>query len=217
MYVHVYRNKTVYRDKKGIGIWEWLCLMYFIYTYTKLKHQIITTTSLWLKTIFFSFRMTLGIFANCIFCLKVKYLPRQQKKKLQTDIKENGGKFSFLLNPQVFPNLAVTLWLIGCVQGTVLTAREEAEKTGQETVWEGWSHRDTHPWGEEDQKKQMPEPSPAQPRLLYSGRFVTLSLPCDSDLWVLAIVVNRISEQHHLSEEKSHIVPICKKHTVTGQ
>ncbi|XP_052589085.1 LOW QUALITY PROTEIN: protein mono-ADP-ribosyltransferase PARP4 [Peromyscus californicus insignis] len=44
--------------------------------------------------------MTLGIFANCIFCLKVKYLPRQQKKKLQADIKENGGKFSFLLNPQ---------------------------------------------------------------------------------------------------------------------
>ncbi|ERE92203.1 poly [ADP-ribose] polymerase 4-like protein [Cricetulus griseus] len=45
-------------------------------------------------------RMTLGIFANCIFCLKIKYLPRQQKKKLQTDIKNNGGKFSFLLNPQ---------------------------------------------------------------------------------------------------------------------
>ncbi|KAL6036323.1 hypothetical protein STEG23_016438 [Scotinomys teguina] len=44
--------------------------------------------------------MTLGIFENCIFCLKVKYLPRQQKKKLQADIKENGGKFSFLLNPQ---------------------------------------------------------------------------------------------------------------------
>lgn len=47
----------------------------------------------------------MGIFANCIFCLKVKYLPRQQKKKLQTDIKENGGKFSFSLNPQVFPNV----------------------------------------------------------------------------------------------------------------
>ncbi|XP_062958691.1 protein mono-ADP-ribosyltransferase PARP4 isoform X2 [Cynocephalus volans] len=44
--------------------------------------------------------MTVGIFAHCTFCLKVKYLPRQQKKKLQTDIKENGGKFSFLLNPQ---------------------------------------------------------------------------------------------------------------------
>uniref|UniRef100_G1RT04 Poly(ADP-ribose) polymerase family member 4 n=1 Tax=Nomascus leucogenys TaxID=61853 RepID=G1RT04_NOMLE len=44
--------------------------------------------------------MMMGIFANCIFCLKVKYLPRQQKKKLQTDIKENGGKFSFSLNPQ---------------------------------------------------------------------------------------------------------------------
>ncbi|GAB1298937.1 Protein mono-ADP-ribosyltransferase PARP4 [Apodemus speciosus] len=44
--------------------------------------------------------MTLGIFANCIFCLKVKYLPHQEKKKLQTNIKENGGKFSFLLNPQ---------------------------------------------------------------------------------------------------------------------
>nr|XP_008537959.1 PREDICTED: poly [ADP-ribose] polymerase 4 [Equus przewalskii] len=48
----------------------------------------------------FSGRMTVGIFANCTFCLKVKHLPRQQKKKLQTDIKENGGKFSFLLNPQ---------------------------------------------------------------------------------------------------------------------
>nr|XP_060490228.1 protein mono-ADP-ribosyltransferase PARP4 [Panthera onca] len=44
--------------------------------------------------------MTVGIFANCTFCLKVKHLPRQQKKKLQNDIKENGGKFSFLLNPQ---------------------------------------------------------------------------------------------------------------------
>ncbi|XP_054112653.1 protein mono-ADP-ribosyltransferase PARP4 isoform X2 [Callithrix jacchus] len=44
--------------------------------------------------------MMMGIFANCIFCLKVKYLPRQQKKKLQADIKENGGKFSFSLNPQ---------------------------------------------------------------------------------------------------------------------
>jgi poly [ADP-ribose] polymerase len=51
----------------------------------------------------------MGIFANCIFYLKVKYLPRQQKKKLQSDIEENGGKFSFLLNPQVFPSLTVTL------------------------------------------------------------------------------------------------------------
>ncbi|XP_040853783.1 protein mono-ADP-ribosyltransferase PARP4-like [Ochotona curzoniae] len=44
--------------------------------------------------------MTLGIFSNCTFCLKVKYLPRQQKRKLQFDIKENGGKFSLVLNPQ---------------------------------------------------------------------------------------------------------------------
>ncbi|XP_055398577.1 protein mono-ADP-ribosyltransferase PARP4 isoform X2 [Bubalus kerabau] len=44
--------------------------------------------------------MTVGIFANCTFCLKVKHLTRQQKKKLQTDIKENGGNFSFLLNAQ---------------------------------------------------------------------------------------------------------------------
>ncbi|XP_049985056.1 protein mono-ADP-ribosyltransferase PARP4 [Alexandromys fortis] len=44
--------------------------------------------------------MALGIFANCTFCLKVKHLPRQEKKKLQADIKENGGNFSFLLNPQ---------------------------------------------------------------------------------------------------------------------
>ncbi|XP_057563072.1 protein mono-ADP-ribosyltransferase PARP4 isoform X5 [Hippopotamus amphibius kiboko] len=45
-------------------------------------------------------RMTVGIFANCTFCLKVKHLARQQKKKLQTDIKENGGHFSLLLNAQ---------------------------------------------------------------------------------------------------------------------
>lgn len=45
-------------------------------------------------------RMMVGVFANCTFCLKVKHLPRQQKKKLQTDIKENGGNVSFLLNPQ---------------------------------------------------------------------------------------------------------------------
>ncbi|KAM6178182.1 protein mono-ADP-ribosyltransferase PARP4 [Rhynchocyon petersi] len=44
--------------------------------------------------------MTVGIFANRTFCLKVKCLPGQQKKKLQTDIKENGGTFSFALNPQ---------------------------------------------------------------------------------------------------------------------
>ncbi|EHB03069.1 Poly [ADP-ribose] polymerase 4 [Heterocephalus glaber] len=44
--------------------------------------------------------MTVGIFANCTFCLRVKYLPHQQKKKLQTNIKENGGKISFSLNPQ---------------------------------------------------------------------------------------------------------------------
>nr|XP_054384656.1 protein mono-ADP-ribosyltransferase PARP4 isoform X5 [Pongo abelii] len=56
---------------------------------------------MWAAVAFWSpLRMMMGIFANCIFCLKVKYLPRQQKKKLQTDIKENGGKFSFSLNPQ---------------------------------------------------------------------------------------------------------------------
>uniref|UniRef100_A0A8D0N411 Poly [ADP-ribose] polymerase n=1 Tax=Sus scrofa TaxID=9823 RepID=A0A8D0N411_PIG len=44
--------------------------------------------------------MTVGIFKDCTFCLKVKHLPRQQKRKLQTDIKENGGNFFFLLNAQ---------------------------------------------------------------------------------------------------------------------
>ncbi|XP_036108057.1 protein mono-ADP-ribosyltransferase PARP4 [Molossus molossus] len=45
-------------------------------------------------------RMTVGVFANCTFYLKVKHLGRQQKKKLQTDIKENGGNVSLSLNPQ---------------------------------------------------------------------------------------------------------------------
>ncbi|XP_054995973.1 protein mono-ADP-ribosyltransferase PARP4 isoform X2 [Sorex araneus] len=44
--------------------------------------------------------MAVGIFANCTFCLKVKHLSRDQKKKLQTDIKENGGNFSLSLNSQ---------------------------------------------------------------------------------------------------------------------
>nr|KAF6453387.1 poly(ADP-ribose) polymerase family member 4 [Molossus molossus] len=44
--------------------------------------------------------MTVGVFANCTFYLKVKHLGRQQKKKLQTDIKENGGNVSLSLNPQ---------------------------------------------------------------------------------------------------------------------
>ncbi|KAM8804067.1 LOW QUALITY PROTEIN: protein mono-ADP-ribosyltransferase PARP4 [Rhynchonycteris naso] len=43
--------------------------------------------------------MTVGVFANCTFCLKVKQLTGQKKKKLQTDIKKNGGNVS-LLNPQ---------------------------------------------------------------------------------------------------------------------
>ncbi|XP_006915899.1 poly [ADP-ribose] polymerase 4 [Pteropus alecto] len=44
--------------------------------------------------------MTMGVFANCTFCLNIKHLPRQQKKKLQTDIQENGGNVSFILNSQ---------------------------------------------------------------------------------------------------------------------
>ncbi|XP_060049495.1 protein mono-ADP-ribosyltransferase PARP4 [Erinaceus europaeus] len=44
--------------------------------------------------------MVMGIFADCTFCLKIKYLSRNQKKNLQTDIKKNGGHFSSSLNPQ---------------------------------------------------------------------------------------------------------------------
>ncbi|KAM8918887.1 protein mono-ADP-ribosyltransferase PARP4 [Lycaon pictus] len=65
--------------------------------------------------------MTVGIFANCTFYLKVKHLPRQLKKKLQNDIKENGGSFSFLLNPQcthtILDNAAVlTQYQLKCIQ-----------------------------------------------------------------------------------------------------
>uniref|UniRef100_A0A8C0SWD1 Poly [ADP-ribose] polymerase n=1 Tax=Canis lupus familiaris TaxID=9615 RepID=A0A8C0SWD1_CANLF len=65
--------------------------------------------------------MTVGIFANCTFYLKVKDLPRQLKKKLQNDIKENGGSFSFLLNPQcthtILDNAAVlTQYQLKCIQ-----------------------------------------------------------------------------------------------------
>lgn len=55
----------------------------------------------------------MGIFSSCTFCVKVKHLPRQQKIKLQTDIKENGGNVSFLLNPQVFANFLRTVSLKG--------------------------------------------------------------------------------------------------------
>ncbi|KAM6146970.1 protein mono-ADP-ribosyltransferase PARP4 isoform 2-T3 [Phoenicopterus ruber ruber] len=38
------------------------------------------------------------IFANCVFFIKVKYLPIQEKSRLKTCIKENGGVVNFVLN-----------------------------------------------------------------------------------------------------------------------
>lgn len=108
--------------------------------------------------------MTLGIFANCIFCLKVKYLPRQQKKKLQTDIKENGGKFSFLLNPQVFPNLTSYCLINRMCSGN--TARDQRVSRGD---WAGDNMRRLEtlrhgPLGDRPEEAEDARgPSPAQP------------------------------------------------------
>uniref|UniRef100_A0A6P8R189 Poly [ADP-ribose] polymerase n=1 Tax=Geotrypetes seraphini TaxID=260995 RepID=A0A6P8R189_GEOSA len=42
--------------------------------------------------------MAVGIFANCVFFLKVNHLSVQDKKKIKSHIQENGGIISFVLN-----------------------------------------------------------------------------------------------------------------------
>ncbi|XP_065253676.1 protein mono-ADP-ribosyltransferase PARP4 [Emys orbicularis] len=55
--------------------------------------------------------MTVPIFANCVFFLKVKHLPIQEKNRLRTCIKENGGIIYFVLNHEcthvIVDNVAV--------------------------------------------------------------------------------------------------------------
>ncbi|CAM4358358.1 unnamed protein product [Lepidochelys olivacea] len=55
--------------------------------------------------------MTVGIFANCVFFLKMKHLPIQEKNRLRTCIKENGGIIYFVLNHEcthvIVDNVAV--------------------------------------------------------------------------------------------------------------
>ncbi|KAJ6662349.1 hypothetical protein lerEdw1_012513 [Lerista edwardsae] len=43
-------------------------------------------------------RMTVSVFANCVFFLRVKRLTILEKNKLKNCIKENGGQISFVLN-----------------------------------------------------------------------------------------------------------------------
>ncbi|XP_074983372.1 protein mono-ADP-ribosyltransferase PARP4 isoform X6 [Caretta caretta] len=56
-------------------------------------------------------KMTVGIFANCVFFLKMKHLPIQEKNRLRTCIKENGGIIYFVLNHEcthvIVDNVAV--------------------------------------------------------------------------------------------------------------
>uniref|UniRef100_A0A669QEG4 Poly [ADP-ribose] polymerase n=1 Tax=Phasianus colchicus TaxID=9054 RepID=A0A669QEG4_PHACC len=42
--------------------------------------------------------MSMTIFANCVFFIKVKYLPIQKRNSLKACIKENGGVINFVLN-----------------------------------------------------------------------------------------------------------------------
>uniref|UniRef100_A0A8C4KFD8 Poly [ADP-ribose] polymerase n=1 Tax=Dromaius novaehollandiae TaxID=8790 RepID=A0A8C4KFD8_DRONO len=46
-------------------------------------------------------RRTMTIFANCVFFFKVKHLPIQEKNRLKTCIKENGGVIHFVLDRKV--------------------------------------------------------------------------------------------------------------------
>lgn len=41
------------------------------------------------------------IFANCVFFIKVKYLPIQKRNSLKACITENGGVINFVLNNKV--------------------------------------------------------------------------------------------------------------------
>uniref|UniRef100_A0A8D0GX57 BRCT domain-containing protein n=1 Tax=Sphenodon punctatus TaxID=8508 RepID=A0A8D0GX57_SPHPU len=44
--------------------------------------------------------MTVAIFANCVFFLKVNSLAIREKNRLKACIKENGGIISFMLKPE---------------------------------------------------------------------------------------------------------------------
>ncbi|KAM6342212.1 protein mono-ADP-ribosyltransferase PARP4 isoform 2-T3 [Podargus strigoides] len=43
----------------------------------------------------------MAIFANCVFFIKVKYIPIQEKTRLKALIKENGGEVNFALNQKI--------------------------------------------------------------------------------------------------------------------
>lgn len=41
------------------------------------------------------------IFANCVFFVKVRYLPIQEKNSLRARLKENGGVIHYMINRKV--------------------------------------------------------------------------------------------------------------------
>ncbi|XP_075598343.1 protein mono-ADP-ribosyltransferase PARP4 isoform X1 [Balearica regulorum gibbericeps] len=56
----------------------------------------------------------MAIFANCVFFIKVKYLPIQEKSRLKASIKENGGVVNFVLNQKSTHVLVDTADVLSC-------------------------------------------------------------------------------------------------------
>ncbi|XP_069859243.1 protein mono-ADP-ribosyltransferase PARP4 [Dipodomys merriami] len=125
--------------------------------------------------------MAVGIFANCIFCLKIKYLPRQQKKKLQTDIKENGGKFSFLLSPQCTHVIVDNVDTLSQYQLDSIQ-KNNIHIAGPDFIWESIKERKLLDIKTKDLKKPLPiTPPPHQNSNSSELKTDAVSLDNDSE------------------------------------
>ncbi|KAM9602775.1 LOW QUALITY PROTEIN: protein mono-ADP-ribosyltransferase PARP4 [Morphnus guianensis] len=67
-----------------------------------------------LPLLHYSFLRAMAIFANCVFFIKVKYLPIQGKSRLKVSIKENGGVVNFVLNHKTTHVLVNTADVLCC-------------------------------------------------------------------------------------------------------
>ncbi|XP_068251603.1 protein mono-ADP-ribosyltransferase PARP4 [Nyctibius grandis] len=56
----------------------------------------------------------MAIFADCVFFVKLKYLPIQEKSRLKASIKENGGVVNFVLNHKTTHVLVDTADVLSC-------------------------------------------------------------------------------------------------------
>uniref|UniRef100_A0A8C4KT67 Poly [ADP-ribose] polymerase n=1 Tax=Equus asinus asinus TaxID=83772 RepID=A0A8C4KT67_EQUAS len=156
--------------------------------------------------------MTVGIFANCTFCLKVKHLPRQQKKKLQTDIKENGGKFSFLLNPQCTHIILDSADVLSQYQLNSLQ-KNHIHIANPEFIWDSVKERTLLDVKNYDPNKSVDlTPPPCQKASSLGKHFISINPVMKTFCWCFfcvllsQLLLEEVINSSTLSQEVSHLV-----------